>query len=117
MLKHGGLLSPLSSQGGLVSPLLSFSETMAEREGFEPSRGLAPPYRFSKPTPSASWVPLREFRKLNLAIITEVTKSRNIQRIGSTDFFDVNSLVFRSVQIKSSSSSKVRRIINRPPAN
>jgi hypothetical protein len=32
---------------------------MAEREGFEPSRGLSPPYRFSKPTPSASWVPLR----------------------------------------------------------
>mgnify|MGYP007039168558 CR=1 FL=1 len=31
---------------------------MAEREGFEPSRGIAPPYRFSKPTPSASWVPL-----------------------------------------------------------
>jgi hypothetical protein len=31
---------------------------MAEREGFEPSRGLAPPYRFSKPTPSATWVPL-----------------------------------------------------------
>jgi hypothetical protein len=32
---------------------------MAEREGFEPSREIAPPYRFSKPTPSASWVPLR----------------------------------------------------------
>ena len=31
---------------------------MAEREGFEPSRELALPYRFSKPTPSASWVPL-----------------------------------------------------------
>jgi hypothetical protein len=35
------------------------SFSLAEREGFEPSRGLAPPYRFSKPTPSASWVPLR----------------------------------------------------------
>jgi hypothetical protein len=33
---------------------------MAEREGFEPSREIAPPYRFSKPTPSASWVPLLE---------------------------------------------------------
>ena len=32
---------------------------MAEREGFEPSREIAPPYRFSKPTPSATWVPLR----------------------------------------------------------
>jgi hypothetical protein len=31
---------------------------MAEREGFEPSLELAPHYRFSKPTPSASWVPL-----------------------------------------------------------
>ena len=35
------------------------SSELAEREGFEPSRGLAPPYRFSKPTPSATWVPLR----------------------------------------------------------
>ena len=35
---------------------------MAEREGFEPSRGIAPPYRFSKPTPSATWVPLRVLR-------------------------------------------------------
>jgi hypothetical protein len=32
--------------------------SMAEREGFEPSREIAPPYRFSKPTPSATWVPL-----------------------------------------------------------
>ena len=32
--------------------------TMAEREGFEPSRGITPPYRFSKPAPSATWVPL-----------------------------------------------------------
>jgi hypothetical protein len=36
---------------------------MAEREGFEPSRELSPPYRFSKPTPSASWVPLLVWRK------------------------------------------------------
>ena len=33
--------------------------SLAEREGFEPSREIAPPYRFSKPTPSATWVPLR----------------------------------------------------------
>ena len=37
---------------------MSGQANMAEREGFEPSRGIAPPYRFSKPTPSASWVPL-----------------------------------------------------------
>jgi hypothetical protein len=34
------------------------SGDLAEREGFEPSRGIAPPYRFSKPTPSTTWVPL-----------------------------------------------------------
>jgi hypothetical protein len=34
---------------------------MAEREGFEPSRGIAPPYQFSKLTPSATWVPLLGF--------------------------------------------------------
>ncbi len=32
---------------------------LAEREGFEPSRGLAPPYSFSKAAPSATWVPLQ----------------------------------------------------------
>ena len=32
---------------------------LAEREGFEPSRQVTPTYRFSKPAPSASWVPLR----------------------------------------------------------
>jgi hypothetical protein len=31
---------------------------LAERERFELSRGITPPYRFSKPAPSASWVPL-----------------------------------------------------------
>ncbi len=31
---------------------------MAEREGFEPSRGISSPYRVSNATPSASWVPL-----------------------------------------------------------
>ncbi len=33
---------------------------LAEREGFEPSRGIASPYRFSKPTPSATWVSLHK---------------------------------------------------------
>jgi hypothetical protein len=42
---------------------------MAEREGFEPSRGIAPPYRFSKPTPSASWVPLLDW--LIITILAE----------------------------------------------
>jgi hypothetical protein len=40
-------------KGSTFDPFL-----MAEREGFEPSREISPPYRFSKPTPSASWVPL-----------------------------------------------------------
>ena len=31
---------------------------MAEREGFEPSRGFEAPYRISNPAPSASWVSL-----------------------------------------------------------
>src|SRR3954468_23025445 len=31
---------------------------LAERERFELSRELTPPYRFSKPAPSATWVPL-----------------------------------------------------------
>ena len=34
---------------------------MAERGGFEPPRRVTPTYRFSKPDPSASWVPLREW--------------------------------------------------------
>ena len=33
---------------------------MAEREGFEPSRGHKPPYSFSKAAPSATWVSLRD---------------------------------------------------------
>ena len=32
---------------------------LAEREGFEPSLELTPYYRFSKPAPSTTWVPLR----------------------------------------------------------
>ncbi len=31
---------------------------LAEREGFEPSRQVAPTYSFSKAAPSATWVPL-----------------------------------------------------------
>jgi peptidase E len=45
--------------------------SMAERERFELSRGITPPYRFSKPAPSATWVPLRTGRRIgrNLATI------------------------------------------------
>jgi hypothetical protein len=35
---------------------------LAERERFELSRGITSPYRFSKPAPSASWVPLLNFK-------------------------------------------------------
>ena len=42
---------------------------MAEREGFEPSRELAPPYSFSKAAPSATWVPLL------VTICSELTKT------------------------------------------
>ena len=35
-------------------------ETMAEREGLEPSHRLAATYRFSKPAPSPTWVPLQK---------------------------------------------------------
>jgi hypothetical protein len=42
---------------------------MAEREGFEPSRRIAPPYRFSKPTPSATWVPLHTKTYCNVKLL------------------------------------------------
>jgi hypothetical protein len=41
-----------------LSSCNSWDLFMAEREGFEPSRPVARPYRISNPAPSASWVPL-----------------------------------------------------------
>jgi hypothetical protein len=47
--------------GGVSSELNNTRKirAMAERERFELSRGITPPYRFSKPAPSATWVPLQ----------------------------------------------------------
>ena len=38
---------------------------MAEREGLEPSHHLAVTYRFSKPAPSPTWVPLQKKMEVN----------------------------------------------------
>ena len=42
-------------------PMLRMDHVLlAERGGFEPPRRVTPTYRFSKPAPSATWVPLRD---------------------------------------------------------
>ena len=43
---------------------LQYAYNLAERGGFEPPRRIAPPYRFSKPTPSTTWVPLLIFEAI-----------------------------------------------------
>jgi hypothetical protein len=64
---------------------------MAEREGFEPSREIAPPYRFSKPTPSATWVPLQKRDKPTVSV-----EQDNYNRYSENSLLDFSSRYLRS---------------------
>ena len=83
---------------------------MAEREGFEPSRGLAPPYRFSKPTPSATWVPLQTDVLYRISPL--LTNSFDLaERVGFEPTVSFPTMVFKTIAIDHSATSPTGVII------